>query len=211
MSPIKQVAIIGIHTGIGKTISSAIICEALQADYWKPVQAGNIEDSDSIVVASLLSNSKTTIHKEAHILSQPLSPHIAARLDSTEIIIEQISIPATDNLLVIETAGGLMSPLNDTQTNLDLILHFRLPVILVSQNYLGSINHTLLTCEVLKQHNIDVKGILFTGEETPATQDYILNHTGYKCLGVIPYIALHKGSVIQEAGRVYSSLQNALK
>ncbi len=207
----KQVAIVGIHTGIGKTISSAIICEALFADYWKPVQAGNIEDGDSIVVAGLLSNSKTTIHKEAHVLSQPLSPHIAARLDNTEIVIGQLSIPATDNLLVIETAGGLMSPLNDTQTNLDLILHFKLPVILVSQNYLGSINHTLLTCEVLKKHNIDVKGILFNGEETPATQDYILNYTGYKCIGVIPHIPLHKDTVAREAARLLTGLQSVMQ
>src|SRR2546425_11473438 len=114
-----NVAIAGIHTGIGKTIASALLCEALQADYWKPVQAGSLEETDSDIVRKLVANSTTVIHQEAFRLTQPMSPHAAARIDGVKIEIEKLHIPKTNNHLIIETAGGLMSPLNDEETNLD--------------------------------------------------------------------------------------------
>ncbi len=195
-----NIAIVGIHTGIGKTLASAIICEAIQADYWKPVQAGSLDHSDSDEVKGLITNTKTVIHPEAFRLSQPLSPHAAAKIDNKKIEIENIAIPVIKNHLVIETAGGLMSPINDEQTNLDLIRHFNLPVILISQNYLGSINHSLLTLTVLKSNGVNIKGILFNGDENLATQQYILNHSKLTDWGRIDSLKeVTKGAVAKEA------------
>lgn len=207
-----NIAIVGIHTGIGKTLASAIICEALGADYWKPVQAGSLNHTDSDEVKTLITNSKTIIHREAFRLSEPMSPHAAAKIDGTRIEIERIKIPFTKHHLVIETAGGLMSPLNDEQTNLDLITHFNLPVILVSKNYLGSINHSLLTISVLNSKGVNVKGVLFNGDENPSTQEYILNNSklSYNYLGRINSMKkLTKTTIAEEANRLLPLIKTA--
>jgi dethiobiotin synthetase len=106
-----------------------------------------------------------------------MSPHSAAEIDGITIDLEAFKIP-TDQTLIIELAGGIMVPLNDSQTNLDLIKHLNLPVILVSKNYLGSLNHTLLSYELLKQHGIPMAGIVFNGPKNPSGEKFILNHTG---------------------------------
>ena len=206
-----NVAIVGIHTGIGKTLASAIICEALGADYWKPVQAGSLDHTDSHEVKALITNSKTVIHEEAFRLTQAMSPHAAAKIDKKKIEIEKISIPVTKRHLVIETAGGLMSPLNNEETNLDLIQYFHLPVILVSQNYLGSINHSLLTISILKSKGIIVKGVLFNGDENPTTQEYIMNqHEKLHDLGRIYSLKeLTKEAIAEEAKRLTPLLEKA--
>jgi dethiobiotin synthetase len=201
-----NIAIVGIHTGIGKTIASAIICEAMMADYWKPVQAGGLDHTDSNEVKAL--TGFINIHPEAFRLSQPMSPHAAARLDDTKIEIEKILIPHTDNHLVIETAGGLMSPLNDNQTNLDMVRHFNLPVIVVSQHYLGSINHTLLTLSVLRAKGITARGVIFNGEQNPYTEEYILRYAKY--LGRIkPLKEVNKNTITEEALRLRPNIQSA--
>src|SRR5262245_18418721 len=97
----NRIAIAGIHTNIGKTVASAVICEALAADYWKPVQAGSLNETDSDLIRTLVSNSSTAIHKEAFLLTEPMSPHAAAKIDGLEIKIEKIEIPQTENLLII--------------------------------------------------------------------------------------------------------------
>jgi dethiobiotin synthetase len=137
----KKIAIVGIHTGIGKTITSAVLTEALQADYWKPIQAGELDNSDTITIKNLISNTKSVLHPEAYQLGLAMSPHTAAEKENKHITLSSIVLPQTDNLLLIETAGGLHSPINHQQTVLDLILHLKTSVILVSKNYLGSINH----------------------------------------------------------------------
>jgi len=140
--------ITGISTEVGKTMAAAIVAEALKADYWKPIQAGDLEHSDSHKVADLVSNTKTVIHKNSYALHTPMSPHAAAAIDQVEIRLERIIPPKTNNHLVIEGAGGLLVPLNDTDTILDLIQP-DYKVIIVSRHYLGSINHTLLTVNAL--------------------------------------------------------------
>lgn len=175
----------GIGTDVGKTIASAILTEALEADYWKPIQAGNIEDSDTITVKSLISNTNSVFHKEAYLLKTPASPHNAAAKENTEIDLNKIEIPFTKNKLIIEGAGGLMVPLNNDILVIDLIQKLDAEVILVSKNYLGSINHTLLSVEVLKQRNIPIKGIIFNGEKYKEGEDFILNYTGLKKIGHI--------------------------
>jgi len=151
----------GIGTEIGKTVVSAILVEALQADYWKPIQSGALEDSDTETVRQLISNSRSRFHPEAYRLREPLSPHAAAAIDGVTIALENLVIPETDNSLIIELAGGLMVPLNDTDLNIDFVQQTGLPVVLVSRNYLGSINHTLLSVDALKNRQIPIMGFDF--------------------------------------------------
>lgn len=172
----KQFIIAGIGTEIGKTVCSAIITKALQADYWKPVQAGNLTDGDAYWVQQWVPG--TQVFPSTYALNHPLSPHTAAELDGVSIEIGAFSLPETANNLVVELAGGIMVPLNNEQTNLDLIQHLGLPVILVSKNYLGSINHTLLTYEILKSRNISMAGIIFNGPTNTSGEAFIIKHTG---------------------------------
>lgn len=181
--------ITGIGTGIGKTLISAIVTEKLQADYWKPIQSGDLDTSDSLTIGNLITNTKTVIHTESYRLTPPLSPHLSARLDGIEINLNQINMPETANNLIIEGAGGLMVPLNETELIIDLIKKLNIEVILVSQNYLGSINHTLLSLNLLKQYDIPVKGIIFNGDENAETERYILQYSQVKKLGYVPHLS----------------------
>ncbi len=192
--------ITGIGTGIGKTISSAIITEKLNADYWKPIQSGDLNQSDSLAIKNLISNHKTRIHKESYRLNHPLSPHLSAKMDGVNIELVNIKLPETLNNLIVEGAGGIMVPLNDKELIIDLIEQLNLEVIIISQHYLGSINHTLLTINTLKQHNIEIKGIIFNGDENVESQNYILKYTGIKHLGNIPLIKNISKSEIITAG-----------
>ncbi len=189
--------ITGISTDVGKTITSAIIVEALQADYWKPIQAGDLDNSDSHKIKSYISNDKTVIHENSYKLNTPASPHFAAECDGLTIDIKQIIEPKTDNHLVVEGAGGVLVPLNDTDCVVDLIRP-DYKVILVSRHYLGSINHTLLTIEALKSRKIDIAGIIFSGDENKATESIILNKTGIKCIGRIEQEPYFDQNVIKE-------------
>jgi dethiobiotin synthetase len=176
--------ITGISTDVGKTIASAILVEALQADYWKPVQAGDLDNSDTQKVKSLVSNSKSQFHPNAYALNTPASPHVSAQLDGIEINLTKIKEPDTQNHLVIEGAGGVFVPLNGTDCVIDLIQP-DYKVIVVSRHYLGSINHTLLTIEALKSRNLTIAGIIFSGVENKATETIILSKTNIKCIGRI--------------------------
>ncbi|MES2277957.1 MAG: dethiobiotin synthase [Bacteroidota bacterium] len=173
----KAIFVTGIGTDVGKTIVSAILVECMQADYWKPVQAGDLQNSDTIKVQQLVSNTVSVFHPEAYRLTQPYSPHKAAALDGVEIDISQIIIPQTSNQLIIEGAGGLMVPLNDTDLMIDLIAKLDADVVLVSRNYLGSINHTLLSVEVLTRRGINIRAIVFNGDADAYTQDIIQKQT----------------------------------
>ena len=175
--------ITGIGTDVGKTIVSAIVTEALNADYWKPIQAGDLDLSDTHKVKRLISNTKTTFHPSAYDLNTPMSPHAAAEIDGITIELKNIKPPKTDNHLVIEGAGGLLVPLNQTETILDL-LQPNYKVIVVSRHYLGSINHTLLTVNLLKQKGFDVS-LIFNGAEHKTTEAIISKMTGVTILGRI--------------------------
>ena len=180
-----QFIIAGIGTEIGKTVASAVLAEALKADYWKPIQSGALDDSDTKTVRRLVSNPITRFHPEAYRLTQPLSPHAAAEFDGIRIELANVKLPETDNSLVIELAGGLMVPLNDRDLNIDWVAQSGLPVVLISRNYLGSINHTLLSVEACRSRNIPILGLLFNGPTVPATETFVLNYTGLPCIGRI--------------------------
>jgi dethiobiotin synthetase len=162
----QKIFITGTGTDVGKTYVSAILTEALMADYWKPVQAGYESTTDSEWVRSMVSNPATVVHPELYKLKMPASPHIAAREEGIEISLDKINaaVPETLRSLVIEGAGGLMVPLSDGVFVSDLIRRLGLSVILVSRNYLGSINHSLLTARVCKELNIRVIGWIFNDE-----------------------------------------------
>ncbi len=194
--------ITGIGTDVGKTIASAIITEALEADYWKPIQAGDLNTSDSHKIASYVSNAKTTIHANSYALNTPASPHLAAELDQIIISMEHIQEPQTQNHLVIEGAGGVFVPLNDTDCVMDLIQP-DYKVIVVSRHYLGSINHTLLTIEALKSRNLAIAGIVFNGDENKATESIILNKTGIPYIGRIGQEPYFDKNVIREYAELF--------
>lgn len=173
--------VVGISTEVGKTIVSAILTEAFQADYWKPIQSGDLENSDTDKVKRLISNTHTIFHPNSYGLHTPASPHLSAQLDGVRIELSKIVRPETNNTLVIEAAGGLYVPLNEKDMMLDLI-HPTDKVILVSRHYLGSINHTLLTYETLKNRGLNIHSIVFSGTPTPSTEEVILRHTNLPVL-----------------------------
>ena len=182
--------IAGIHTGIGKTLCSTILCEAWGYDYWKPIQAGDLDNSDSIFIKNHVGNPLCHIHPEAYRFQTAASPHFAADTEGVIIEKEKLTLPETNNHLIVETAGGIMSPLGKNFLNIDLIKHLNLPVILVSENYLGSINHTLMTVFALKQEKIPIKGIVFNGDVVQSSVDYILEYTELPLLFSIPKMAV---------------------
>ena len=194
-----KIFVTGISTDVGKTIASSIIVQSLLADYWKPVQAGDLENSDSHKIKFYLSddNKKSVIHSNSYKLKTPASPHFAAAIDGIIIDIEKIIAPETKNHLVIEGAGGLFVPLNDKDCVIDLIKK-DYKVIIVSRHYLGSINHTLLTIEALKNRKIPIAGIIFSGDENKATESIILNKSNLKMIGRIEDEPYFDQNVIKE-------------
>ncbi len=184
-----KIFITGIGTDVGKTIASAIVVEALEADYWKPIQAGDLDNSDSHKIKSKVKSQKPKVYPNAYSLNTGASPHYAAAIDGITIDLKQIIEPNLDsyrenNHLVIEGAGGILVPLNDNDCVVDLIQK-DYKVIVVSRHYLGSINHTLLTIEALKNRKITIAGIIFSGDENKATEEIILKKTGTKFIGRI--------------------------
>lgn len=202
----KRYFITGIGTGVGKTVMCAILCEALKADYWKPIQAGDLENSDTVSVKKLVSNTHSIFHPEAYQLPFPLSPHASAEKAGITIDPATILVPQTTNNLIIEGAGGLMVPLNRKTLYIDLIPALNAEVILVSKNYLGSINHTLLSAESLMLRNIPVRGIVFNGEENPDTESIILEMTGFNFLGRIPLVDVIDSVFIQHQATAFSNV-----
>lgn len=181
---------------MGKTIASAVIVESLHADYWKPVQSGDLDNTDTDCVRSLVSNKKTVFHTEAYRLTQPFSPHKSAALDNIVIDLNTIELPQTNNRLVIEGAGGLMVPLNDNDLIIDLIKKFDAQVILVSQNYLGSINHTLMSIEILKSQGLVLKNLIVCGERNESSEEVIARWANLEIINIPFFNNLSKASII---------------
>ncbi|MFN4894532.1 MAG: dethiobiotin synthase [Pseudomonadota bacterium] len=181
----------GIGTDVGKTVASAVLCELLKADYWKPVASGTDDGPvDHEVLPTLLQSPDGRIHPPRYVFGRSLSPHVAAALEGRTVEIKQLlELPRTTKRLVIELAGGVLVPLNDHQTNLDILKAWRFPVVVVSRHYLGSINHTLLTVGVLKAHDLPIAGILFNGDELPDTERIIAKMAGVPVLGRLPRLA----------------------
>lgn len=182
----RKLFVTGIDTDVGKTIVSAILVEALKADYWKPIQAGYDNGTDTQLVKQLISNNTSTLFQETYLLKTAASPHLAASNDAVKIELSDLVLPkSANNTIIIEGAGGLLVPLNDNDYVIDLIKHFDCEVILVSQNYLGSINHTLLSIEALKSRGCKIVGIVFNGESNKSTEEIILKKHDFPFIGYI--------------------------
>lgn len=178
-----------IGTGVGKTLIASILVRKLKASYWKPVQAGSLENTDSHVVAQLASfDYSPTIHPETYRLNHFMSPHAGAKRDNIKINLEDFYLPKDEMPLIVEGAGGLLVPLSQELSVIDLIEHLHIPVILISQFYLGSINHTLLSVEALQRRNIPVKGIIFNGERNTDSEEIILSRSKLQKIGHIPQL-----------------------
>nr|BFF39095.1 dethiobiotin synthase [Tenacibaculum mesophilum] len=199
----KKYFITGTSTEVGKTVAAAIVTEALQADYWKPIQSGDLEHSDTHKVEKLISNSTTVFHPNAYALQTPMSPHASAEIDGVTIEIDNIKEPSTKNNLVIEGAGGLLVPLNDKNTLLDIIKP-DYKVVVVSRHYLGSINHTLLTVNLLKEKGFEVS-LIFSGNEHKTTEDIIKKMTDVPVIGRIEEEPYFDKNVIKEYAELFKS------
>lgn len=208
----KPIFITGTGTDVGKTLVSAIVTEALQADYWKPVQAGYAEGTDSLWIEEMISNNKSKIHPELYKFKMPASPHIAAKEDHTKIILKDIihHLPKTKNRLIIEGAGGLMVPLNKNKFVIDLIKRLKAKVIVVSKNELGSINHSLLTAAVLKKEKIEVAGWIFNKEYLNYETE-IAKWSGYPVIASVKHLKeISKEIIKAEADKMKERLQKFL-
>ncbi|MDH4461377.1 MAG: dethiobiotin synthase [Flectobacillus sp.] len=202
----NQFIVAGIGTEIGKTFISSILVEALEANYWKPIQSGGLDYTDTDTVKGLVTNQKSVFYPEAYRLTQPLSPHAAAEIDGVTIEVEDFQLPQTTAPLVVELAGGLMVPLNNDVLNIDLIEKFNLPVVLVTRNYLGSINHTLLSVHLLQSRGIAIKGLIFNGLSNPATESFILNHTKLPLLAKVEEHSEITPSLVSHYATVFKSI-----
>jgi len=176
----------GIGTDVGKTVVSAILCELLHATYWKPIQSGDLQNSDSKKIQQWLNNTVEII-QEAYLFSEALSPHVASKIDGVSINPAMLNLPKTAGNLIVEGAGGWLVPINESGiTFADLAEQWNIPIILVSRHYLGSINHTLLTIESIRSRNVNIHGIIYVGEPLPDTCEIIEKISGVKTLFSVP-------------------------
>ena len=226
----NTIFIAGIGTDVGKTVAAAILIEALEADYWKPVQAGYDEGTDSEFIYSVISNKRTVLHPETYKFKLTASPHIAAREEGIKIDLDKIyddylkimngessnlnnqrlainsqqstvSSERSAANLIIEGAGGLMVPLNENEFVIDLIKKLNAKIILVSRNYLGSINHSLITASVCRQNNLDVLGWIFNIDYMNY-EDEIVQWTGYSKIASLPFAKKIDGTFIQQQASI---------
>ena len=198
----QGLVVAGVGTDVGKTVAAAALCEALEANYWKPVASGSEDGpTDGEHMARLLRGGTARILPTTYSFTKSLSPHIAASLDSQEIELEKLTLPVSDRPIVVELAGGVAVPLNDRHTNLDFLQALRLPVVLVSRHYLGSINHTLLTIDALQRRDIAIAGIIFNGNELPDTERIITKLSGVSIIGRIPQLDRVDAEAIAALGK----------
>jgi dethiobiotin synthetase/malonyl-CoA O-methyltransferase len=179
----RGVFVTGTDTGVGKTLVSAWLVHHWNADYWKPVQTGAAEDDDSATIARLAP--KARIHPPAYVFQAPLSPHEAARREHARIDLSALVAPVTDNVIVVEGAGGVMVPLNELALTVDFMERLRFQAVVVARTGLGTINHTLLTLDQLRRRRIPVLGVVMNGQKNPANRQAIEQFGGVPVLAEI--------------------------
>ena len=219
----------GTDTGIGKTLISAMLLLASGGRYWKPVQSGTIEGTDTETVRKLTGLGDGHFEKESYMLEQPLSPHLSAQIDNKHIDIRSIIadfekiqtrgrqhanadtidyIPLPLKTLIIEGAGGLLVPLNENNLVIDLIAEIGIPVILTSRSTLGTINHTLLSLEALRSRHVPVAGVVMSGPFNPENKKAIETYGRVKVLTEIPVLAeIDKPDLLLYGSRMMDALR----
>jgi dethiobiotin synthetase len=184
----KRFFITGTDTGVGKTVVSALLCAALNAIYWKPIQTGSREGTDRNTVMRLAQLPRSRTIPESYLFAAPVSPHLAARRAGHRIDLRKIRMPriaVTENLIA-EGAGGVLVPINDTQFMTHLMRHLKLPVLLVSRTSLGTINHTLLSLAALRAARIEVRGVIMVGKPNPENRRAIEHYGAIPVVGTVP-------------------------
>lgn len=183
--------ITGTDTGVGKTVVSALLCAALGAIYWKPIQTGTREGSDRATVMRIARVPKTRTLPEAYRFAPPVSPHLAARLARVRIELRKIKLPqiADSENLIVEGAGGALVPINSTQLMTDLMAHLNLPVLVVARTSLGTINHTLLSLAALRAARLNVRGVVMVGKANRENRAAIEHYGEIEVVGVVPPLA----------------------
>ena len=193
-----RIFVTSIDTNVGKTVCSSILCAGLGYDYWKPVQCGDLDFSDSMKVKSY--SPLTKVHAESFQLNAPISPHEAAKLENMDISINDFKLPKSEEI-IIEGAGGVMVPLNYKGNMIvELASTFEAKVIIVFKNYLGSINHTLLTIDKVKSVGLDILGLLVVGDEVTSSERIIEDATQMNIIARIPIVDRVNQKWVKEQG-----------
>ena len=193
-----RIFVTSIDTNVGKTVCSSILCSGLGYDYWKPVQCGDLDFSDSMKVKSY--SPSTNIHPESFQLKAPMSPHEAAKLENMDILLNDFKLPKSEEI-IIEGAGGVMVPLNyKGKMIVELASMFEAKVIIIFKNYLGSINHTILTIDKVKSVGLDVLGLLVVGDEVISSERIIEDATQTNIIARIPMADHVNPSWVKEQG-----------
>jgi len=181
--------ITGTDTNVGKTVLSALLCAALPACYWKPIQTGSVEGTDRKQVIEWTGMTQEQALPETYIFDDPVSPHLAAERAGKEIRLESIAVPpVATSPMVVEGAGGVLAPVNSRQFIADLILHLQMPVVLAARSTLGTINHTVMSLKVLQSYKIEVRGVVLIGPENPENKKAIEHYGSTKVIGQIPIL-----------------------
>jgi len=190
----------GTDTGVGKTTACALLCAALDAMYWKPIQTGTCDGTDRAVVLRAAGLSKSRAFPEAYRFTPPVSPHLAAQRAKVRIELRKIQLPQIAPManLIVEGAGGVLVPINRTQLMVDLMVHLKLPVLLVSRTLLGTINHTLLSIAALRRAKLDVRGVVLSGRPNQDNRRAIEHYGDIQIIGTIPQLAkINRATLLQ--------------
>ena len=206
-----RIIVTGTDTGIGKTVFAAALAGALGAYYWKPIQAGLLEETDRQAVLRLSGLSEERLLPEAYRLKTPASPHLAAAIDGVTIDPEALVLPNTDGLLVVEGAGGLLVPLTREVAYIDVIARWRAPVVLCARTTLGTINHSLLSIEALRTRGIPLLGVVFIGDESAESERIIVEMGHARRLGRLPYLAQLTGDMLRAAFALHFNIDDFLE
>lgn len=205
----EKLFVTGTDTDIGKTVVSSILVSGLKADYWKPIQAGRDPISDTEFVMKATGLPEDHFHQESFDLTEPMSPHAAAEIDGVSIRFDDIHEPETNHEhLIIEGAGGLIVPINDDQYVIDLITHFGYPVLLVAKSGLGTLNHTLLSLEAMRNRDISVFGVVLVGDRHDSNEKTIIKYGNVQRLFRLPILPDLKPKTVSAA--FHSSLKKPI-
>lgn len=206
-----RIVVTGTDTGIGKTVFAAALAGALDASYWKPVQAGLDEETDRETVLRLSGLSEQRMLREAYRLKTPASPHFAAKIDGITIDPQMLALPDVDRPLVIEGAGGLMVPLAESLTYIDIMAQWGAPVALCARTTLGTINHSLLSIEALRARGVPLLGVAFIGDENAESERIICKIGLARHLGRLPILASLTGEALRTAFAQHFNADDFLK
>jgi dethiobiotin synthetase len=207
----SPIVVTGTDTGIGKTVFSAALVGALDGYYWKPVQSGLEEETDSEIVDRLSGLAADRILPERYRLKTPASPHLAAAIDGVTIDPEQLQLPETPHPLVIEGAGGLLVPLTRELTYIDMFARWHAPVVLCARTALGTINHTLLSIEAIRARGIGLFGVAFVGEENADSEGIIVELGRTRRLGRLPRLSSLTPHTVKTAFATHFDVKDFLK